>query len=54
MHDPPTLNWRESSPGLHVGPQGDRIVAVLYTVVAQDASGAEWLEFCCGPSRAAR
>ncbi len=47
MADRPTLSWRELTPDLHVGQDGDRIAAVLYTVVAQDAAGAEWLEVCC-------
>lgn len=43
----PTLSWRELTPDLQVGHDGDRVAAVLYTVVAQADHGIEWLEFCC-------
>lgn len=43
----PTLRWRVLSPNLHVGQDGDRIAAVVYTVEARDDGGREWLEFCC-------
>lgn len=40
------LSWRVVNHDLHVGLEGERVVAALYTVRAStDDDG--WLEFCC-------
>jgi len=46
MAEQPTLTWHVLNPETQVGQDGDRIVAVLYTVVAANSEGSEWLEFC--------
>ena len=47
MGERPTLDWRVLNDEAQVGQDGDKVVAVLYTVVAATVEGSEWLEFCC-------
>lgn len=47
MTERPTLSWHALNAESEVGHNGDRVVAVLYTVVATASDGSEWMEFCC-------
>ena len=44
----PELEWRVLNETTHAASDAtERVVAILYTLEAADAAGAEWLEFCC-------